>query len=134
MRVRFRLVHCSRSILHRIAATVFISHPQALLIMKNLIFAVIPLALGASAVTPCIVTEYASIASAVASCIDIVLSDIVAPASSSIDLSDLQDGATVTFDGTTVCIDQFRRVRCTDSNHLHIRLLRKLQTVALTPL
>lgn len=72
--------------------------------MKNLIFAAIPLALGASAATTCTVTEYASISSAVASCTDIVLSGIVAPESSAIDLSDLQDGATVTFDGTTVCI------------------------------
>ncbi|KFY07161.1 hypothetical protein V492_07395 [Pseudogymnoascus sp. VKM F-4246] len=69
--------------------------------MKNLILAVIPLALGANAATPCTVTEYASISSAVASCTDIVLSGIVAPASSSIDLSKLQDGATVTFDGKT---------------------------------
>lgn len=72
--------------------------------MKNLIFAAIPLALGASAATPCTVTEYASISSAVASCTDIVLSGIVAPESSAIDLSDLQDGSTVTFDGKTVCI------------------------------
>ncbi|KFY03600.1 hypothetical protein O988_01372 [Pseudogymnoascus sp. VKM F-3808] len=69
--------------------------------MKNLIFAVLPLALGANAATPCTVTEYASISSAVASCTDIVLSNIAAPASSSIDLSKLKDGAKVTFDGKT---------------------------------
>ncbi|ELR07212.1 hypothetical protein GMDG_02439 [Pseudogymnoascus destructans 20631-21] len=69
--------------------------------MKYSIFAVIPLALGASAGTPCTVTKYVSISSAVASCTEIVLSNIVAPASSAIDLSKLKTGAKVIFVGKT---------------------------------
>ncbi|OBT46724.1 hypothetical protein VE00_02620 [Pseudogymnoascus sp. WSF 3629] len=69
--------------------------------MKYSVFAVIPLALGASAATPCTVTKYASISSAVASCTDIVLSNIVAPSASAIDLSKLKTGAKVTFAGKT---------------------------------
>ncbi|CCF38824.1 hypothetical protein CH063_09817, partial [Colletotrichum higginsianum] len=49
----------------------------------------------------CTVTEYADIANAVATCTDITLSNIAAPANSPIDLQKLQQGATVTFDGTT---------------------------------
>ncbi|KAK6207676.1 glycosyl hydrolase family 28 [Colletotrichum tabaci] len=49
----------------------------------------------------CTVTEYADIANAVATCTDITLSNIAAPANSPIDLQKLQNGATVTFDGTT---------------------------------
>lgn len=72
--------------------------------MKYSIFAVVPLALGASAATPCTVTEFASISSAVASCTDIVLKNIVAPSASAIDLSKLKTGAKVTFAGKTVRI------------------------------
>lgn len=54
--------------------------------------------------TTCTVTDYASISSAVASCSNILLSDISAPPSSTIDLQDLQTGAAVIFDGTTVSL------------------------------
>ncbi|KAL4819895.1 glycosyl hydrolases family 28-domain-containing protein [Aspergillus spinulosporus] len=51
--------------------------------------------------TPCICTEYSQVPSAVASCTSIVLSNIAAPNGSAIDLSNLQTGTTVTFDGLT---------------------------------
>ncbi|KAL4739981.1 glycosyl hydrolases family 28-domain-containing protein [Aspergillus similis] len=50
---------------------------------------------------PCTCTEYSQISSAVASCTSIVLSNIAAPNGSAIDLSNLQTGTTVTFDGLT---------------------------------
>lgn len=50
---------------------------------------------------PCRCTEYSQISAAVSSCTDIILSNIAAPNGSSIDLSGLQAGATVTFDGLT---------------------------------
>jgi polygalacturonase len=51
--------------------------------------------------TPCVCTAYSQISTAVASCTNIVLSNIAAPNGSAIDLSGLQAGTTVTFDGLT---------------------------------
>lgn len=51
--------------------------------------------------TPCVCTDYSQISAAVASCTNIVLSNIAAPNGSAIDLSGLQAGTTVTFDGLT---------------------------------
>jgi polygalacturonase len=51
--------------------------------------------------TPCVCTAYSQISAAVASCTNIVLSNIAAPDGSAIDLSGLQAGTTVTFDGLT---------------------------------
>ncbi|KKK24237.1 hypothetical protein AOCH_001400 [Aspergillus ochraceoroseus] len=51
--------------------------------------------------TPCTCTEHGQISAAVASCTSIVLSNIAAPNGSAIDLSKLQTGTTVTFDGLT---------------------------------
>lgn len=52
----------------------------------------------------CTVTNYSDLAGAVANCTNIVLQDLYAPANSSIDLTDLKNGSTVTFAGTTVCL------------------------------
>ncbi|KAI4596733.1 hypothetical protein KJ359_005075 [Pestalotiopsis sp. 9143b] len=49
----------------------------------------------------CTVTNYSDLAGAVANCTNIVLQDLYAPANSSIDLTDLKNGSTVTFAGTT---------------------------------
>lgn len=51
--------------------------------------------------TTCTCTDYSQISPAVASCTNIVLSNIAAPNGSAIDLSGLQAGTTVTFDGLT---------------------------------
>ncbi|CAK7235923.1 hypothetical protein SEUCBS140593_009445 [Sporothrix eucalyptigena] len=63
------------------------------------VIAVVSTATDASSACTC--TEYSQIADAVASCTNIVLSNIAAPDGEAIDLSDLQTGTTVTFDGTT---------------------------------
>jgi polygalacturonase len=57
--------------------------------------------LASSSATPCTCTDYSQISSAVASCTNIVLSNIAAPNGSAINLSGLQAGTTVTFDGLT---------------------------------
>ncbi|KUL85738.1 hypothetical protein ZTR_08527 [Talaromyces verruculosus] len=57
--------------------------------------------LVSSSATPCTCTDYSQISSAVTSCTNIVLSNIAAPNGSAIDLSGLQAGTTVTFDGLT---------------------------------
>ncbi|EEA21242.1 hypothetical protein TMatcc_009352 [Talaromyces marneffei ATCC 18224] len=57
--------------------------------------------MAASSATSCICTDYSQISSAVTSCTNIVLSNIAAPNGSAIDLSGLQAGTTVTFDGST---------------------------------
>jgi polygalacturonase len=52
--------------------------------------------------TSCTVASYSGVAAAVQSCTAITLSNIAVPAGSSLDLSKLQNGATVTFSGKTV--------------------------------
>ncbi|OOQ91517.1 putative polygalacturonase A precursor [Penicillium brasilianum] len=56
---------------------------------------------SATSGTPCVCADYSEISAAVASCTNIVLSNIAAPNGSAIDLSGLQAGTTVTFDGLT---------------------------------
>lgn len=51
--------------------------------------------------TACTVTDASGVSSAVASCTNIVLDGITFAASVALDLSDLSDGTTVTFSGTT---------------------------------
>ena len=46
-------------------------------------------------------TEFSAVAPAVASCTSITLDSITVPGGSSLDLTDLQQGSTVTFAGTT---------------------------------
>ncbi|KAF4775112.1 hypothetical protein HER10_EVM0006605 [Colletotrichum scovillei] len=55
--------------------------------------------------TGCVVTKYDDIANAVKTCTDITLSNIAAPSNGAIDLSKLQTGTKVTFDGTTTFAD-----------------------------
>ncbi|KAK1456122.1 glycosyl hydrolase family 28 [Colletotrichum cuscutae] len=59
----------------------------------------------ASNATGCVVTKYDDIANAVKTCTDITLSNIAAPSNGAIDLSKLQTGTKVTFDGTTTFAD-----------------------------
>lgn len=56
----------------------------------------------AASATSCTVTEYASVSAAVKSCTSIALSGITVPAGDYLELTKLKDGATVTFEGTTV--------------------------------
>ncbi|GKT54284.1 polygalacturonase 3 [Colletotrichum tofieldiae] len=72
--------------------------PVAAALLPAVLVAAAPTASNA---TGCTVTEYAGIAKAVKTCTQITLSNIAAPVNGSIDLQKLQNGATVTFDGTT---------------------------------
>lgn len=56
---------------------------------------------SATSGTSCVCIAYSQISTAVASCTNIVLSNIAAPNGSAINLSGLQAGTTVTFDGLT---------------------------------
>ena len=57
---------------------------------------------GASDAGSCTVSDFAQVSAAVKACSALTISGLTVPAGEFLDLTKLQDGATVTFEGTTV--------------------------------